>query len=591
VIHFRLSLISSRLRPPLAAALLLGLLSGCGGGGGSKPSPIGIGVVSMFTDFSGAPAARRVRYTVSTFDGLDDKATVVAKTADAAAGQVRTDLSGLPSGTLHLHGTLLDAAGTTLAEMDALVDGSVATAFETVAGATPTTVSVAPQAVQVPKGQARRFFATARTAERRVVFVPTGTFVWTTADPTVATVADGPVAGVGAGSTTVTATFGASGVAGSAAAIVTSVTRSKWTVLVYLNAANDLAQFSLPNFNQMEQAAGNAEVRTVVQWKTGTTFDPNAPFSGTRRYLVKQGTGSAVASTLLDDLGQGVDMGSAQTLADFVAWGRANFPADRTMLIVWNHGNGWRRSRDGATRAVSYDDEFNTAIQAWELSAALGDTKLEVLAWDASLMQMLEVAYGLRDRAAYIVGSEESPPGEGYPYDVILGAFRDNPDASTRDLTKAFVDAMLAEPAYATRKITQSVLDASKLDALATSVDIFAAALVANRVSLTDLVPTVRAQAQSYSPSFGRVYRDLYDVADRIAAGTTVPAVAQAATNVKTAITDAFVWEGHNAQSPGSRGIAIDFSSATAFSAVRSDYANLELAQRTTWDDWLTVAP
>lgn len=545
----------------------------------------------MFTDFSGAPHARRVRYTVSTFDGLNDTSTVVTKTASAATGQVRTDLSGLPSGTLHLHGALLDSSGATLADMDALIDGQVAAAFETVAGETPTSVQVTPQAVQVPKGQTRRFFATARTSEQRVVFMAPGTLAWKTDDATVATVADGRVTGVGEGGTIVTAVFGSTGATGSATATVTSATRSKWTVLVYLNAANDLAQFSTPNFNQMERSAGNPEVRTVVQWKTGTTFDPDAPFSGTRRYLVKPGNGGAVDSTLLEDMGQGVDMGSARSLADFVAWGRANFPADRTMLIVWNHGNGWRRSRDGATRAVSYDDEFNTAIQAWELSAALGDAKLDVLAWDASLMQMLEVAYGLRDRAAYIVGSEESPPGEGYPYDKVLSAFRDNPDASTRELTKSFVDAMLNEPAYATRKITQSVLDTSKLEGLAASLDAFATSLVENRSSLTTLIPKVRADAQSYSPSFGRVYRDLYDVADRVASGTTVPEVAQAAANVKSAITGALVWEGHNAQSPGSRGVAIDFSSGAAFAGVRSDYANLELAQKTAWDDWLAVAP
>ena len=49
-----------------------------------------------------------------------------------------------------------------------------------------------------------------------------------------------------------------------------TVTTTKWPVLVYINAANDLYQFSDLNMNQMEQVAGNNQVRFVVQWKQST---------------------------------------------------------------------------------------------------------------------------------------------------------------------------------------------------------------------------------------------------------------------------------------------------------------------------------
>ena len=576
---------SARLLPPILACLL----AGCGGSKApTRASSRGVGTVAVLTDASGAPTARRVRLTLSTFDGLNDVAPVGAKAA-SLSGPTRVDLDGLPSGTLHLHGDLLDASGAILSSMDALLDGDKATAIEAVAGQAPASVDVVPKVALVPMGGARRFFAVPRTSSGRVVFVPTEGIAWSSADAGVATVAGGRAQGVAEGATSVSA--GVGGVSGTAQAVVNAIRRSKWTVLVYLNAANDLAQYSLANFDAMEQAAGNPEVRIVVQWKTGTQYDSLAPFSGTRRYLVRPGDGAGIASTLVDDMGQGVDMGAPRSLAEFVAWGRANFPSERTMLVVWNHGNGWGRSALARTRGVSYDDEFGTAVQAWELGAALGDAPLDVVAFDASLMQMVEVAYELRAHAAYVVGSEESPPAEGYPYDKILGTFRDAPDASTRDLTRTFVDSTLSEPQYAGRKITQSVLDTARLGGLAASVDAFARRLLANRVSLGELVPAVRDEAQAYSPTATRVYRDLYDVADRIGRGTTDPALAQTAAGAQAAVLSAVVWEGHNAQSPGSHGVSIDFSGGAAFAGVKSDYANLGLAHDTRWDEWLAVAP
>jgi hypothetical protein len=201
------------------------------------------------------------------------------------------------------------------------------------------------------------------------------------------------------------------------------------------------------------------------------------------------------------------------------------------------------------------------------------------------------VAYEIKDKASYIVGSEESPPGEGYPYDTVFAPFRNNPDTATLTLSKSFVDGMIAAYGATDRKITQSVLDTSKLPALATSIDSLGTALIANVGSLGTLVPSVRTQAQSYSPTFGRVYRDLWDVCDKLQAGSPPAAVATACAGVKTAIGNAVVWEGHNAQSPGSHGVSIDFSSSGQFAPVAGDYGLLRLSSDTSWNEWLTIAP
>lgn len=286
-------------------------------------------------------------------------------------------------------------------------------------------------------------------------------------------------------------------------------------------------------------------------------------------------------------------MGLASTLRDFIDWGKRNYPADHTLLVVWNHGRGWKRGdTEAPVRSVSEDWQSGNQIQIWELSSALQGEGLDALAWDASLMQMMEVNYEIKDYVGYIAGSEESPPGEGFPYDLALKPMRDNPNATTATLMKGFVDAMTTYAPYAPRKITQSVVDTSKLGALATAMDTLADALIANSSSATAAVQNARINAQSYSPTGTRYYRDLYDVCAKLIAESSTPSVVRtAAVNVQNALTAAIVWEGHNSNSPGSHGLSVDFSAATSFTSYAADYRNMKFAQDTHWVEFLNQAP
>jgi hypothetical protein len=105
----------------------------------------------------------------------------------------------------------------------------------------------------------------------------------------------------------------------------------------------------------------------------------------------------------------------------------------------------------------------------------------------------------------------------------------------------------------------------------------------------------VRNTAAKYprnpSASDFRKYRDLWDVADQIKAGTTIQSVKDACDDVKAAVEAAVKYENHSANESGSHGIAIDFSPASSFAAIASDYAFLRFSSDTSWDDWLAVAP
>src|SRR3989339_1466776 len=125
---------------------------------------------------------------------------------------------------------------------------------------------------------------------------------------------------------------------------------------------------------------------------------------------------------------ENVDMGDYKRVVDFVAWAKTNYPAKRYMLIIWNHGSGWMDPK-GSPKGISFDDETGNYIRTPQIGLILKEAgKVDILAFDACLMQMAEVAYEVKDNAQVIVGSEETVPGLGYPYGLFLGAMAKRPN-------------------------------------------------------------------------------------------------------------------------------------------------------------------
>jgi len=575
------------------------LIAGCGGSGGGS-SHATLTAVADWTHFGSGISGQSQRW--SLYDSGDVLVQQIA-IDHTSSGQQSVNFPAVPSGTYHIHVDLfsgLDLGGTLVGILDEQIKLSGLKSYTAAVGTDPASIKVTPTTATFKANASQQFYAAAYNSSAQPTFIAPNTITWSV-NGTAATVdpATGVVQGVSAGTGSVLATHPLVQQSGAATFTVQSVsiTTGKWTILVYMNAANDLFQFSTLNVNQMERVAGNPDVRFVVQWKQSKDLFSDSTFDGTRRYLVKQDTTTNIASELVQNMGTGVDMGDKNTLTDFINWGKTFYPAQHYVLVVWNHGNGWRRGitrDDFPTRAVSYDDQTGNSIQTWELAQALGSNHFDIVAWDASLMQMMEVADEIRDKTDYIAGSEESPPGAGYPYDLVFQGFRDNPNDTALNLAHGFVTGMIdGYSSDTTVKITQSVIDTSQLAALSTQIDALGQFLIANQASLGTLVPSVRNTAKSFSPTNGRVYRDLWDVCDRLTSGGgSIVGLQAACDNVKAAITAAVKWEGHNINSAGSHGISIDFSSSAQFAgSTGTDYANLRLANDTQWDEWLTVAP
>jgi hypothetical protein len=576
----------------LACALLQ---AGCGGSGGAGTS--NLVYTTDWTNYQAATGGQSETVQLFAPSGSLVSSVVLNQGTTTIS---TTTFANLVSGSYHLEVQLFsspNAGGAQVGQLDSLVSLPQVTAFNSAVGDVVANLKVTPSQATVPIQQSAQFYAAGFAANGVATFLATGSIAWSvlgstgTIDP-----ASGLFLGTTAGTGAIQASQSSTGLNAAATVTVTPIqtVQGTWTIMVYMNAANDLSTYSLSNFTQMQMAAtAGTAVRTIVQWKQVSSLPYPAQFNGTRRYLIQPSQGSTIASQLVQDLGVGVDMGKYQTLTGFINWAKTYYPAQHYALIVWDHGAGWQRGESRIkTRAVSFDDESGSAIQTWELSQGLGNNQFDILAWDASLMQMAEVADEIRSKVTYIAGSEESPPGSGYPYNLALGPFYKNPNQSALTLSKSFVDAMVN--GYATDsqdKITQSVIDTSKLPAVLTSINDLGAALDANVGAIGPAIKTARGSTQSYSLADGFNYFDLYDLSSKLDAGISIAAINTADAEVRAAVSGAIVWEGHNAQSPGSHGIAIDFSNSSAFAGYATDYAQLRLATDTDWATWLVQSP
>ena len=240
-----------------------------------------------------------------------------------------------------------------------------------------------------------------------------------------------------------------------------------WTIMVFMNGKNDLTDQALADINEMEELGPAANMNILIE----AGRSPSAvQWPGGRRYLLaKDGDNPEISSELLQNLGL-VDMGDWRSLADFGRWAKANYPAKNYMLIVWNHGSGWKMEWSGPERAaakgISYDDETGRMINPVELAEAVrGMGGVDVYASDACLMQMAEVVYELRDAASIVVGSEESEPEAGWNYREFLGRLHADSAALTPEaLAAAAVQGYIAHYQTAHGQVTMSALRTQNLE-------------------------------------------------------------------------------------------------------------------------------
>lgn len=267
-----------------------------------------------------------------------------------------------------------------------------------------------------------------------------------------------------------------------------------WTVLVFMAGDNDMEEFGDLDLVEMEALPSEEHLHIVAQFDSRSTK--------TYRYRVLAGRSELAG----EPLGE-VNTGDPASLTRFVTWGKKHFPAKRTALIIWNHGTGLRelpadfdysklRSADSRTikselkrtlfapalakmakrrrrlRGIAIDATDRDYLDNLELQAALAAVpadgpdkdgpRVDLLGFDACLMNVVEIAYQLRGLARVMVGSQENEPGIGWPYAEIVTSLHDKPTMDAHELARTIVP--LYNTALRMRKPKESPYTQSALD-------------------------------------------------------------------------------------------------------------------------------
>jgi len=223
--------------------------------------------------------------------------------------------------------------------------------------------------------------------------------------------------------------------------------KSSWTVMIYAAADNSLSEYALKDIQEMAKVGSNENVTIIVQ------LDELGEKEKTKRLLIKKGSVENVGALLLNVK---LDSGDAQTLIDFCKWGIDEYPAEHYALVLWNHGSGVLDPAPGRSfnvaelfiknpstyqlevdrsisfiewirrRGICFSDTRRTYLNNQDLMRALNaitdhlGRKIDVIAFDACLMAMIEIIDTVRFYADYMVASQEVEPGDGWHYEKVL---------------------------------------------------------------------------------------------------------------------------------------------------------------------------
>lgn len=213
------------------------------------------------------------------------------------------------------------------------------------------------------------------------------------------------------------------------------------TIMLYLNGSDLESDYGMAtqDIKEILNATLSDKINIVIQTGGTRKWQTSAISSNhSQRFLVENG-----ALTLVDDsLGQ-LDITDPKTLEDFINFCTTNYPADRNMLILWNHGSG-------AVYGFGYDenvDDYNAALTLDEMQDAIRNTgvKFEMIGFDACLMGGLETACAFYDTADYLIASEDFESGRGWEYQNWLTILGNNSSTSMEELGKVIVNDFVKE--------------------------------------------------------------------------------------------------------------------------------------------------
>ncbi len=246
----------------------------------------------------------------------------------------------------------------------------------------------------------------------------------------------------------------------------------EWTILGYFDGNNpedqatDGHSYVIEDLKELEDIGSTDSVHILVMLGSSQT-DGDCKY-----YHVEKDTGEAdedIVSPVLQNLGK-KDMSDYVTLRDFIGYGMQNYSAKHYMLIVNDHGKGWRGlCSDNVNGGGSW-------MTLPELSSALSGFEFDIIWFYSPSMATVEVAYQIKDRADYMIASQF----KNYPDNIMgssywLSLLMADPMMSVRLFAIEVVQGIqsAAQEISATKKFDATLINLARIPQLAENISNF----------------------------------------------------------------------------------------------------------------------
>ena len=213
------------------------------------------------------------------------------------------------------------------------------------------------------------------------------------------------------------------------------------TVMVYMNGS-DLetnAGEATTDIEEMISSGIGENVNVIIQTMgTKEWQDYDISSRSAQTYKIEKGGLTLVR----DDLGQ-LDCTSEETLSEFIGFCKSNYPADRYIIVFWDHGGG-------PVYGFGYDEwqDEESGLTISEMARAFSknsDINFDIIGMDCCIMASMETCYAFAPYCKYALLSEDFESGLGWSYKGWMNALEKDPGISTPLLGKYIVDDVITD--------------------------------------------------------------------------------------------------------------------------------------------------
>lgn len=413
--------------------------------------------------------------------------------------------------------------------------------------------------------------------------------------------------------------------------------RKKWTILIYF--FGEVKDESKIDLTKMAKVGSNQDINIVGEFEWEENF-------GNRRFYIKEN--EDYFFPILEDASTGSQgRGNPHRFYKFLKWVINEYSAEHYMVILKGSRSGWKEDdiyklalrmspeknnlssfeikkinrveRSGIKsslfistieeivklperlRWIAYgnDDgskDFLDSIvlkkELIEAAKLLPSQQFDILGFDECLMNTLEIAFQLKDTAKIIVGSEETEPNAGWPYDKLLAAISADPDMAPSDFGKIIVDSYIKsyDKGADSEAVTLSAVNTKKMTDVLTAINRLALAL-ANNVAKHDIFNKLLKIMYDVQKFYNPTYKDLSDFARLLNERVDVKEIKDSSKGVmdvlKSGDANFIITSGNLTSSKSnSHGVSIYMPVREAYLKY---YHNLDFVKKSKWNEFINA--